>query len=110
MKGKLHEIDLGAEARARNVAMTERATQRLRGAGGDDANGGGGGLSEGGSGTERLGRDGKPLRRKRRASDDLKRDQMVEQFLHENRSTSLSFTFFFFLFFPFILFSFVMPS
>ncbi|KAI9904927.1 hypothetical protein N3K66_001456 [Trichothecium roseum] len=34
----------------------------------------------------RLGPDGKPWRgRKRRASDDVKRDQLVEEFLHENR-------------------------
>lgn len=77
MKGKLHEIDLGAEARAKNVAMTERATQRLRGA--DDA----GNPSEGGAPSS--GRNGK----RRRGSDDIKRDQMVEQFLHENRSMSL---------------------
>lgn len=73
MKGKLHEIDLGAEARAKNVAMTERATQRLRGT--DDATG----PSDGAP----FGRGGK----RRRGSDDIKRDQMVEQFLHENRST-----------------------
>ncbi|KAK0389665.1 hypothetical protein NLU13_3240 [Sarocladium strictum] len=35
---------------------------------------------------QRLGPDGKPWRgRKRRASDDIKRDQLVEEFLHENR-------------------------
>ncbi|KAH8175755.1 hepatocellular carcinoma-associated antigen 59 domain-containing protein [Sarocladium implicatum] len=35
---------------------------------------------------QRLGPDGKPWRgRKRRASDDVKRDQLVEAFLHENR-------------------------
>ncbi|KIH89646.1 hypothetical protein SPBR_07209 [Sporothrix brasiliensis 5110] len=73
-KGKLHEIDLGAEARARNVAMTERATQRLRSTG--DA--GGGGSAEEGT---QSGRGGK----RRRGSDDIKRDQLVEQFLHENR-------------------------
>lgn len=37
----------------------------------------------------RLGRDGKPWRgRKRRGSDDVKRDQLVEQFLHENKRES----------------------
>ncbi|CAK7214389.1 hypothetical protein SCUCBS95973_002130 [Sporothrix curviconia] len=82
MKGKLHEIDLGAEARARNVAMTERATQRLRGAGDntDDSPD-----NKQLQPPPRLGRDGKPLARKRRDSDDIKRDQLVEQFLHENR-------------------------
>jgi hypothetical protein len=39
---------------------------------------------------QRLGPDGKPWRgRKRRASDDVKRDQLVEEFLHENRRKSL---------------------
>ena len=37
----------------------------------------------------RLGRDGKPWRgRKRRGSDDVKRDKMVEDVLRENRSES----------------------
>jgi hypothetical protein len=37
----------------------------------------------------RLGKDGKPWRpRNRRGSDDIKRDQLVEQFLHENRCES----------------------
>jgi hypothetical protein len=35
---------------------------------------------------QRLGKDGKPWRpRNRRGSDDVKRDQLVEEFLHENR-------------------------
>lgn len=34
----------------------------------------------------RLGRDGKPWRgRNRRGSEDMKRDKLVEEFLHENR-------------------------
>ena len=80
MKGKLHEIDLGAEARARNIAMTERATQQLRGTGGADHN-------SSVADDNAAGRsNGKSLAQKhRRNSDDLKRDQLVEQFLHENR-------------------------
>ncbi len=31
MQGKLQEVDLGEEARARNIAMTERARLRLKG-------------------------------------------------------------------------------
>lgn len=90
MKGKLHEIDLGAEARARNVAMTERATQRLYGAGdSSDA------AEKGAADKVRLGRDGQPLGRKRRDSDDIKRDQLVEQFLHENKSRPSRLIFFF---------------
>ena len=80
MQGKLQEIDLGDESRARTVAMTERARRRLEG---DD-------IEDDGMPSRqnkmRLGRDGKPWRpRKRRGSDDVKRDEMVEQFLHENR-------------------------
>ncbi|OAA56580.1 mRNA splicing factor RNA helicase [Niveomyces insectorum RCEF 264] len=87
MKGKLHEIDLGAEARARNIAMTEWATRRLRDA--DDAGREGTGLAADARGGDvvsaRFGRDGKPSQRQRRGSDDVKRDQLVEQFLHENK-------------------------
>ncbi|CAK7273382.1 hypothetical protein SEPCBS119000_005625 [Sporothrix epigloea] len=76
MQGKLHEIDLGAEARARNVYMTQHATQQLRGANreADDRRE-----------KPRSGRDGKPTARQRRDSEDRKRDEIVEQFLHENR-------------------------
>ena len=80
LQGKLQEIDLGEEARARNIAMTDRARRKLQGEAIED---------EGDPSHPRkvrLGRDGKPWRgRKRRASEDIKRDQLVEQFLHENR-------------------------
>jgi len=78
--GKLMEVDLGEEARARTAELTERARKRLQGlsAGEEEAN------------TRRkkrrLGPDGKPWRsRNRRGSDDIKRDQLVEEFLSENR-------------------------
>ncbi|CAK7271863.1 hypothetical protein SEPCBS57363_004839 [Sporothrix epigloea] len=76
MQGKLHEIDLGAEARARNVVLTKRATQQLRGASRD---------TDGKDDKPRVGRDGKATSRQRRDSEDRKRDELVEQFLHENR-------------------------
>lgn len=76
MQGKLHEIDLGAEARARNVDLTKRATQQLRGASRD---------TDGKEDKPRVGRDGKATSRQRRDSEDRKRDELVEQFLHENR-------------------------
>ncbi len=87
MMGKLHEVDLGAEARARNIAMTERATLQLRGSGRADATStpGLGSAVDAGS---KPAREGQPPRRKRRNSDDVKRDEMVEQFLHENKSMS----------------------
>ncbi|EFW99640.1 mRNA splicing factor RNA helicase [Grosmannia clavigera kw1407] len=87
MKGKLHEIDLGAESRARNVAMTERATRRLRGNDNvvDDEAGKDEDVQKPRTGKKAPGRNGNPPPRDRRNSDDIKRDQMVEQFLHENK-------------------------
>lgn len=80
MQGKLMEVDLGDEVRARNQAMTEKAARRLLGAAVDDDTGGRRAKKP------RLGRDGKPWRpRNRRTSDDIKRDQLVEEILRENR-------------------------
>lgn len=78
--GKLHEIDLGSDATMRNIARTEAAFRKL----------------ETGDSVEvedidtskkiRLSRDGKPWRgRKRRNSEDIKRDQLVEEVLKESR-------------------------
>ena len=81
LQGKLMEIDLGEEARARNVEMTERARRRLQGLGAEDEDDAS--LSRR---KVRLGPDGKPWRpRDRRGSDAIKRDQLVEEFLSENR-------------------------
>lgn len=42
---------------------------------------------------QRIGPDGKPWRsRNRRGSDDVKRDQLVDDFLHENKRTSFKAT------------------
>ncbi|KAK0754122.1 hypothetical protein B0T18DRAFT_442561 [Schizothecium vesticola] len=80
MQGKLLEIDLGDEARARNIEMTERARRRLQGLGADSEE-----TAVLPRPTTRLGPDGKPWRgRKRRGSEDIKRDQLVEEFLSEN--------------------------
>ncbi|KXH28680.1 hypothetical protein CSIM01_08301 [Colletotrichum simmondsii] len=80
MQGKLMEVDLGDEVRARNQAMTEKAARRLLGEAVDDDTGGRRAKKP------RLGRDGKPWRpRNRRTSDDIKRDQLVEEILRENR-------------------------
>lgn len=83
LQGQLMEIDLGDEARSRNEALTERARRKLQGESIED--------DEGSSGSGRpkkvrLGRDGKPWRpRNRRNSDDIRRDQLVEEILRENR-------------------------
>lgn len=79
MQGRLQEVDLGDEVRARNAAMTEQARRRLAGETIEDE-------SEGSRRHPKVGKDGKPWRgRKRRASDDIKRDQMVEALMRENR-------------------------
>jgi hypothetical protein len=77
--GKLLEIDLGDEARDRNVQRTNQARRRMDGEVVEDED-------EQPKGKVRLGRDGKPWRgRKRRGSEDVKRDKLVEEFLRENR-------------------------
>jgi hypothetical protein len=81
LHGKLLEIDLGDEARARNIEMTERARRRLEGLGADEDDDSASGKHK----RPRLGPDGKPWRsRNRRGSEDIKRDQLVEEFLSEN--------------------------
>ena len=78
--GKLHEIDLGPDATLKNIAMTEAARRRLDGLVEDE---------EQGTGKVRLRRDGKPWRgRRRRNSEDVKRDQLVEQVMKESRCKS----------------------
>ena len=78
--GKLLEIDLGDEARSKNVMRTEQARRRLDGEEVEDED------KPQKPGKVRLGRDGKPWRgRKRRGSDDVKRDKLVEEVLRENR-------------------------
>ncbi|KAI0135224.1 hypothetical protein F4814DRAFT_400195 [Daldinia grandis] len=84
LHGQLMEIDLGDEARSRNEALTERATRKIHGEAIEDDE-----LLLQQSGRPkkvRIGRDGKPWRsRNRRNSDDIKRDQLVEEILRESR-------------------------
>ncbi|TGO65070.1 hypothetical protein BCON_0004g00670 [Botryotinia convoluta] len=78
--GQILEIDLGEESRARNAYRTEIARRKAAGE-----------VIELEEFTQplpkpRLGRDGKPWRgRKRRGSDDIQRDALVDAILHENR-------------------------
>lgn len=83
--GKLQEVDLGDDARSRNVELTNRAKRILDGEPiTDDPNGKG----KGKPGKVRLGPDGKPWRsRKRRGSEDVARDKLVEAVFRENRCT-----------------------
>lgn len=79
MQGRLQEVDLGEEVRMRNAAMTEQARRRLAGEAIEDT-------EDGSRKRPRLGKDGKPWRsRKRRGSEDIKRDQLVEELMRENK-------------------------
>lgn len=72
--GKLMEIDLGPDARAKNIAATEAARR-------------GEPLVDEEEGTKGKGK-GKPhWRRRRRNSEDIRRDLIVEQVLKESRRT-----------------------
>ncbi|KAI4178902.1 MAG: hypothetical protein L6R41_008150 [Letrouitia leprolyta] len=79
--GKLHEIDLGVDATLRNIARTEAAKKRLEG---------GEPEVEETTGKVRLRRDGKPWRGRRRNSDDVKRDKLVEEVMKESRRKLLT--------------------
>lgn len=75
--GKLHEIDLGPDATLRNIALTKAAQRKLQGIEPE--------IDES-TGKIRLRKDGKPWRpRKRRNSEDVKRDKLVEEVMRESR-------------------------
>lgn len=75
--GKLQEVDLGPDAASLNAERTELAKRRLEG---------GEIEPEESAGKIRMGKDGKPRRaRRRRNSDDVKRDKMVEDVLRESK-------------------------
>jgi hypothetical protein len=75
--GRLQEFDLGPDATLKNIARTEAAKRRL--AGGDAE-------MEEERGKIPLRRNGKPWRgRRRRNSDDIKRDKLVEEVMRETR-------------------------
>lgn len=79
--GRLHEIDLGQEAKLRNIARTEAATRKLTG----DEESSGSAEPQ----TERPGPDNKPWpNRKRRNSADIARDRLVEEVLRESKRMS----------------------
>lgn len=75
--GKLHEIDLGPDARLRNIARTEAAKRRLER---------GEAEAEEPLGKRQLRRNGRSYRgRKRRTSVDTRRDKLVEEVMRESR-------------------------
>jgi len=85
LTGKLFEVDLGDEIRNRNALMTDRAMRKLQGLVVEDEE-----QSERPK-KVRLGRDGKPWRPKnQRDNDAIKRDQIVEEILRENKRKLIS--------------------
>lgn len=78
--GKLHEIDLGQEAKLRNIARTEAATRRL--AGDEDGNN----PDETNTTQPQRPAGEKPWRKsKRRTSADIERDRLVEEVMRESK-------------------------
>lgn len=75
--GKLHEIDLGQETKLHNIARTEAATRKLTD---DEVD------KEAAPKDNPPGRGEKPWRnRKRRNSEDIERDRLVEEVLRESK-------------------------
>lgn len=75
--GRLQEFDLGPDSTLKNIARTEAAKRRLRG---EDVE------TEEDRDKIPLRRNGKPWRgRRRRNSDDIKRDKLVEEVMRETR-------------------------
>lgn len=66
--GKLHEIDLGQETKLQNIARTEEATRRMAGESSDAVES-----------------NGKSWRNRRRNSEDIERDRLVEEVLRESK-------------------------
>lgn len=78
--GKLHEIDLGQESKLQNIARTEAATKNLTDHELVSTD------NEASSKGDPAGRDEKPWRsRKRRNSEDIERDRLVEEVLRESK-------------------------
>ncbi|KAH0556265.1 hypothetical protein GP486_005808 [Trichoglossum hirsutum] len=74
--GKLHEIDLGPDSKRTNI---ERTVKMLENGEKEEE-------EAPAKGKVRLGKDGKPWRgRKRRTSEDIQRDKLVEEVLRESR-------------------------
>ncbi|CAZ83207.1 unnamed protein product [Tuber melanosporum] len=80
--GKLHEVDLGEEAKKHNIARTQEATRRLQGGEEieDDLS-----TAPSTSTTNNIPGRKKLKNRRRRNSQDVQRDKLVEEVLKESR-------------------------
>ncbi|KAI9770990.1 MAG: hypothetical protein M1840_002694 [Geoglossum simile] len=73
--GKLHEIDLGPDSTRTNIERTVKMLENGENVEGEQI-----------QGKVRRGKDGKPWKgRKRRTSEDIQRDKLVEEVLRESR-------------------------
>ncbi|KAB8230564.1 hepatocellular carcinoma-associated antigen 59-domain-containing protein [Aspergillus alliaceus] len=80
--GKLHEIDLGQETKLQNIARTEAATRKLAGDEEEVHTRNNGFLSK----AAPVGKDERLWsHRKRRTSEDVERDRLVEEVLRESK-------------------------
>ncbi|RPA95879.1 hypothetical protein L873DRAFT_1564209, partial [Choiromyces venosus 120613-1] len=84
--GKLHEVDLGEEAKKRNIARTQEATRRLQGADEiQDSSSTAPATSSSSAATTTNPNQKKIKNRRRRNSQDVQRDKLVEEVLKESR-------------------------
>jgi hypothetical protein len=85
--GKLHEIDLGPDSKLQNIARTQEATRKLAG----NEDGRTDILESRGTKTPQPESGDKRFRgRRRRNSDDIRRDQLVEEVLRESKREYIS--------------------
>jgi Hepatocellular carcinoma-associated antigen 59 len=73
--GKLHEIDLGQEAKLQNIARTEEATRRMVGDASDSKD----------DEPQSPGKNSKAWRTRQRNREDIERDRLVEEVLRESK-------------------------
>ncbi|PKY02915.1 hypothetical protein P168DRAFT_319458 [Aspergillus campestris IBT 28561] len=79
--GKLHEIDLGQETKLQNIARTEAATRHFATDEGQPQY-----TEVAGPSRDAAGKSEQPWRnRKRRTSEDIERDRLVEEILRESK-------------------------
>lgn len=82
--GKLHEIDLGPDAKLRNIARTEAATRRLTG-GEKETKATSPAEEEDGQGKTTHDEKAAGRGRRGRNNEDVRRDQLVEEVLRESK-------------------------
>ena len=85
--GKLHEVDLGEEAKKHNIARTKEATRRLQG-GEEEIEDDPSTAPNTSTANNNIPNRKKMKNRRRRNSQDVQRDKLVEEVLKESRRTT----------------------